>query len=248
MLQTIKTEDELKNISKILCDNFAPLIGCRLGKRTWSPPVAYEVCKNLSIKNGICTNLSNNKIVKDFNLDGQDTDSGYMTYEFDSFIGYDCKTVSDLVLSYDPYVLDTWYFNTVDFDGRLSDTEKFKRTIQKSIVYDSTIFTPIFTNPKLRSDEVYPYILAVLLMTYIVRYYLYEYGTGKSSTLNTTVITQAYIDKIINNTQYIKAKLEPETQEVGDYEISRDYLRKQLTYLIKNLKQVEYGLLGEFNY
>ncbi len=247
-LYTIKTEEELRNTANILCDNFAPLIGCKLGKKTWSPPVAYEVCSRLSIKNGMCTNISNNVITKDLNLEGQDVDQGYMTYTFDTFIGYDCKSVSDLVLSYSPFILDTWYFNTVDFDMRLSDTEKFKRTIRTSIVYDSTIFTAAYTNKEIYNSELYPYILSLLLMTYVVRYYLFEYGTEKTSSLNTTVITQAYIDKIINNAQYVKAKLETETQEVGDYEISKDYLRKQLTYLIKNLKQTEYGLIGEFNY
>ena len=53
-----KKDSDLRQVATIICENLAPLIGCNINSKKWSPATAFRVCEPLTVvTNGELTNL-----------------------------------------------------------------------------------------------------------------------------------------------------------------------------------------------
>lgn len=229
-----KKDSELREVAVTICENLAPLVGCNIGSKKWSPATAFRVCEPLTVvANGELTNVPK-KVYSDdlfcYTFLPSVTSKGYDIYQ--------------KVKAYDNTIMNEYYMfsSTNYFTTSMDSKTRLKITASTSILYDSTIFTAVYKNPQLILTEQYKQIFMILLYAYTIRYYLYEYG-HEYTTLN-EIINTVNIETLIGDIEYVKLiLLDMPVKEVGYSETSLHYICEQFNVLVRSLRQINSELL-----
>jgi hypothetical protein len=227
-----KTDMELRDIAGMLCNNLAPLVGCRFKSKKWSPATARKTCEPLNLTTGgEVTNLA--KLVYDAD--------DLFSYTFVPNIGSKGYEIYNKVMDYSNDVLDEYYMFSSDNYFTLGMTVKTKLKIVSttSILYDSTIFTSVYNNPQLMLTTQYKQIFMVLLAVFSLRYYLFEYAFEDSQELS-ELVNPIFINNLCGSIKYIKMKLlELTIHEIVETESSVHFICDQLNDLERNVHLIE---------
>ena len=230
-----KTLEELQNISRVISTNFAEIIGCEQNSKLWSPPVAYTTCKNLVLAGSNCSNISDQFA---------ESENKLLSYRFTSITNPAMKSIWQKVLSYDILVLNTNKISTVKVNLNLDIENKLKSCIDQSKDYDSTLFSALMDNSYIEYTDDYLRIFWILLSCYTIRYHIYEFSIGASDSIDTQILSDSFLNKIIENIQYEKYSLSTSSFKENGFESSTEYISQQLTLLMKNCKQLKSYVLS----
>lgn len=223
-----KVQEVLRNYSKILADNFAPLIGCKFGNEGWCPTVAYGVATQLDVTNMGCTNVGDASCKE-----------GYKAYSFSSRLTRLDLEVYAKAVAMDTDVVDSTYVTGTMYAIESSLQDRMKAFARKSAITDSTIYTAIQNNSYVKYTEMYNEILLTLLMCFSVRYCLMKYTQDYE--LNNTILSSNTLTKISNNIDYIKYKLGTLKETTETYSVS--YVIAQLSVLQQNILQTKSSIM-----
>lgn len=215
-----------------LIENLSPLIGCKVDSLKWCPTTAYQVCKELRLASLICLDLEDDK----FMVNG-------LEYKFKNKLSIETYNIYKRVLSFDDSVLDTSYLiqvqDKINNSANLSINDALFFCATNMVKNDSAILDCLNDLKELKKQEIYKYILFVLLDSYSLRYSLYNhYIIGDE--LDYGELRQERLDKLINNVNYIKKKLEEYNSN-----LSTD-INHHLTTLLYNLCLIKKKLKTEY--
>ena len=229
-----KKDSDLRQVATIICENLAPLIGCNINSKKWSPATAFRVCEPLTVvTNGELTNLPKRVYSDDL-----------FSYTFLPSVTSKGFEIYQKVKAYDRTIMDEYYMfsSTNYFTTSMDSKTRLKIIASTSILYDSTIFTAVYKNPQLVLTEQYKQIFMILLYAYTIRYYLYEYATEYTSMSD--IINMVNIEALISDIEYVKLTLlEMPMKEVGNSETSLHFICDQLNVLVRSLRQINSELL-----
>lgn len=231
---TTKSIESIKRDAKVICNNLAPLIGCRIGNLKWSPKTAFNVCNNLEISGLKCTNISDDYVTDDV-----------MSYRFDSSVTKHAGEVRNLVKGYNKSILDEYYTSILPVSSIPSDanlSKKFQLTSRISVFTDSTILDASCENKSIQNLAICRNVCHVMLSSFSTRYLLVKYYTSEDE-LDTAEVNTKNINRIINNIDYIKFMLSRSNINEVRYLNSSNFLCQQLTTLRKNLFMIKYYVL-----
>ena len=223
-----KTIEELQSITKVICDNFAELIGCEEDSKLWSPPTAGLVCSSLILAGSNCSNVSN-----------QREDCGILSYQFTSTANSYMKDIWNKVLNYDTSIFNMNKMTSVKINSRLSIENRLKVCINQSREYDSFIIEALNQNKELVFTDDYRRIMWIVLACFSIRYTVYDFAIGISSAIDLETLNESFINRVIENIKYEKYMLTKQDNLHNVYEISPDYISQQLSLLLKNCKQLQ---------
>ena len=183
-----------------LIKNLSPLIGCKIDSVRWCPLTAYQVCKNLRIASLVCLDISDDKLVEN-----------KIKYIFKNKLTIETYSIYKKVLDLDDSILDTSYImqvqDKIDEGTNLSMKDALFFCATSSAKNDSAILDCLNDVKELGKQDIYKYILFVILDSYSLRYSLYNYYIAGYE-LEYGELRQERLDRIINNVNYIKKKLE----------------------------------------
>lgn len=229
-----KRDSDLRQSATILCDNIAPLVGCNLNSKKWSPVTAFRVCEPLTlVTNGEVSNLAKRVYTDDL-----------FSYTFTPSVTSKGFTVFQLVKSFNNKIMDEAYMYSSEsyFTTSMDSLTRLKMTASTSQAYDSTIFATTYKNPQLIHIEQYKQIFMILLYAYTVRYYLYEYAYEYGEINEFLNINN--INTLISSIEYTKLSLlDLPVKSVGDTSVSIHFLCDQLNTLLRSLRQTNSELL-----
>ncbi|MCW6701387.1 hypothetical protein NH288_04725 [Anaerococcus sp. NML200537] len=215
-----------------LIENLSPLIGCKVDSPKWCPTTAYQVCKELRLASLICLDLEDDN----FMVNG-------IEYKFKNKLTIETYNIYKKVMSFDDSILDTSYLiqvqDKINNSANLSINDALFFCATNMVKNDSAIFDCLNDLKELKKQEIYKYILFVLLDSYSLRYSLYNhYIIGDE--LDYGELRQERLDKLINNVNYIKKKLEEYNSN-----LSTD-INHHLTTLLYNLCLIKKNLKTEY--
>jgi hypothetical protein len=245
-----KTLEELQEISKIIVDNFAPLVGCKQNSKLWSPPVGFGIATKLSISGFECTNLAKDSIDMGYIEESKEYRSPILSplsYSFDTTVTELAKTIWDGCKKLSNDVLDTSYFSTLKINLALSSSEKMRQCVLNCTEYNSTIYSAIAGNKTFSYTVNSRQLYLILLQTFSVRYALYDFAMSIESSIDSTAINKTMIETLIKNCEYEKYVLSQLDLECYNYDVSPTYMQQQLSLIIKNCKQLKTYVMAYIN-
>lgn len=245
-----KTLEELQEISKIIVDNLAPLVGCRQNSKLWSPPVGFSVATKLNISGFECTNVARDSIDLGYieeSLEYRSPLLNPVSYEFDTTVSELAKTLWESSKKLQYKVLDSSYFSTLKINLSLSQSEKMRICSEKCKEYNSTIYSALIQNQPLSYTPHSRYLCLILLQAFTIRYALYDFALGLTSSIDSVSINHTLINTAIKNCEYEKYVLSTLDLECYNYDISPEFIQYQLTLLIKNYKQLKSYVMAYIN-
>lgn len=233
---TTKDTSAIKNAVDVICRNLAPLLGCKVGGKGWSPFVGYTICSELKVAGTMCSNVSNKMVTNDV-----------LTYKFNSALTTGISKIWSKALEYDPQVLNSSYIMYVSSKMPVGSqiTEKLHLTSKFCRYTDSTLFDAIFDNEQIALTPLYLQIFHIMLSCFAIRYMLFEYVSGVND-LDTTEVNSKVIGIIVENIDYVKFNLGQNKSVASEYSKSYDYVSQHLSTLRKNLMMIEPNILQYF--
>ena len=229
-----KSLEELQEITKVIVNNFGVILGCESDFKTWSPPVACKICDVLTLSGANCSNVSDQYF---------DPLDGILTYKFTSVVNASMKDIWHSVLNYEESVLSLNKLASVKVSTNLSTKDKFKICANQSTDFDSTLFECIYNIPEMQYTDDYKRILLIMLACFSIRFQIYDFSVGKSSSLDTESLNDSFLNMIIENIKYEKYVLNQSALSISGFENSTDFIEQQLTLLMKNCKQLRMYVL-----
>lgn len=245
-----KTLEELQEISKVIVNNFSPLIGCKLNSKRWSPPVGFTIGTKLSISGFECTNLANDSVDLGFIEESKEYRAmleSPLSYNFNTTVSELSKELWSGCKSLSSDILDTTYFSTMKLNLALSSTEKMRLCAMKCTEYDSTIFSALMSNKTLSHTIHAKQLYLIMLQTFAVRYAVYDFASGIESSVDKLNLNRDLVNTLIKNCEYVKYKLSQLNLECYDFESSPEFIQQQLSLIIKNCKQLKTYVMAYIN-
>lgn len=245
-----KTLEELQDISKIIVNNFAPLVGCRKNSKLWSPPVGFAAATKLNVSGFECTNIAKDSIDMGYIEESMEYRSPLLSplsYSFDTTVTELSKTIWDECRKLSYKFLDSSYFSTLKLNLSLSSSEKMRLCAMKCKEYNSTIHTAIVGNKQFSYTTYSRQLYLILLQAFTVRYALYDFAVGTSSTIDSAALNKTLVNTIIKNCEYEKYVLSQLNLECYNYDVSPTYIQQQLSLIIKNCKQLKTYVMAYIN-
>lgn len=245
-----KTLEELQDVSKVIVNNFAPLIGCKQTSRLWSPPVGFGIATKLNISGFECTNLAKDSIDLGYieeSIEYRAPLLSPLSFEFNTTTTELAKTIWDNCRKLNYTYLDSTYFSTLKINLALSSSEKMRLCAMKCTQYDSTIYSAIIGNKTFSYTTQAKQLYLILLQTFAVRYALYNFAMGIESAIDSTTINRDSINTLIKNCEYEKYVLSQLKLECYNYEVSPSFIQQQLSLIIKNCKQLKTYVMAYIN-
>lgn len=205
-------------------DNLAPLIGCKIHEKKWSPYTGYKICKSLNIARLIC-----------LDLDSETYKKGLMTYKFNNKITLKTHNIHKLAREYSPEVLNTSYILGVVHDEvePISIKELLFMHTHMNRNNDCAILDIFEENRQLQYNPYYRHVLFLLLDAFSLRWSLFEHFI-EGADFPSVELRQERLDILAHNIRYVKTKLE-ETDPEGT-----STLLHHLSNLLLNVLIVRY--------
>lgn len=245
-----KTLEELQEISSIIVNNFSPLVGCRKNSKLWSPPVGFAVATKLNISGFECTNLSKDFIDLGFmeeSLEYRSPMLNPLSFSFDTTVTELSKEIWNECKKLSYKFLDSSYFSTIKLNLALSQSEKMRLCAMNCTEYNSSIYSVITNNRQFSYTDNSRQLCLILLQAFTIRYALYDFSIGVSSTIDSTAINKSLIESVIKNCEYEKYVLSQLDMKCYNFEISPTYIQQQLSLIIKNCKQLKTFVMEYIN-
>ena len=216
-----------------LIKNLSPLIGCKVDSLRWCPTTAHKVCKELRLASLVCLDLQDDEIIR----------SG-IKYTFKNKVTIETYNIYRKVLDFDETILDTSYI--VQVQEKINSTE-IGLSINDALFFcatnkgknDSAIFDGLDELRQLKKNDIYKYILLILLDSYGLRYSLYNHYIYNYD-LDYGELRQERLDRLINNVYYVKTRLEE-----YDSNLTTN-INHHLTTLLYNLCLIQKKLKEEY--
>lgn len=187
-----------------LIRNLSPLVGCKVDSIRWCPPTAYQVCKNLRLASLVCLDLNSDKFYK-----------SAIKYKFENKISVETYNIHKAVMAMDPKIMDTTYI--LHLQDLIAVPDKISKLVSMHdalFLYsmskgknDSAIFDSLSSLSKLKMNNMYKYVMFILLDAYSLRYSLFKHFI-RGEKLDYGELRKERITRLLNNIYYVKAKLE----------------------------------------
>jgi hypothetical protein len=230
-----KTTEELQESAKTIADNFAGIVGCDENYKTWSPATGFGICDAITMAGSNCSNIANQLIQPDI---------GILSYKFNSTANSEMYSVWTKIKQYDVSIYNLKKLSGFKISAELSTLDKLKVCVEQSTDYDSSLYEAITADEQFKYSEDFKRIAWIMLACFTIRYAIFDYATGTDDTLDTELLSDSFLDKVIQNINCEKYFLANYNGSWSEYESSPDYMSELLSKLLMNIKQLQMFVLS----
>ena len=237
-MYSTKSETKIRNDAKLICNNLAPLLGCKDDDARWSPKVAYKICSSIEVSGTQCSNVPDKSV---------STSIPGVGCHFDSSVTVGLNQIRRQVLEFNINILNPYYISTIpasNMPTEYSMAQKMQLAARISVETNSTIFDGITNNSIVSNTQLYYFISHIVLSCFTIRYFLMRYQDEyESEELNMIEVNSKVIKRLIENIDYVKYSLSEYTNTEIAFKNSTNFISHQLTLLRKNLQMIQYFIL-----